>query len=382
MKNLRFTSAVTLCILLSLIIVSPQYRGVETAGIEVGPYLQNVTDTSITIMWKTGAETTSNSVEWGTSMELGNTTMGDAGGVWHEVRIEGLEPSTAYLYRVHSDNTESNIYSFHTSVGKGEPFTFVAYGDSRGVWDNWQHASLVARGISDAQPHFVINTGDMVNQGSSEEAWLSFLQVSDFMHNTTLFPAVGNHDMPVSAFTTYFSLPGNEEWYSFEYGDAHFIVLNSVMPDVLSLGQFIWLMKHLHTDAQWTIAVFHYPPYSSGKHGNTTLLQFLWAPFLERGGVDLVLTGHDHIYEHIYVHDTTYIVTGGGGAPLYDVGKSDWTVTSTSAYHYVRIDVNVSAIRVTACMYDGEPIEQFDVPPNNEKEGIYSAVASFVSHGY
>jgi len=70
MKNLRFTSAVTLCILLSLIIVSPQYRGVETAGIEVGPYLQNVTDTSITIMWKTGAETTSNSVEWGTSMDM------------------------------------------------------------------------------------------------------------------------------------------------------------------------------------------------------------------------------------------------------------------------------------------------------------------------
>ncbi|KAA0000281.1 MAG: hypothetical protein FE046_03870, partial [Thermoplasmata archaeon] len=96
-----------------------------------GPYLQNVTDTSITIMWKTGAETTSNSVEWGTSMELGNTTMGDAGGVWHEVKMEGLEPSTAYLYRVRSDNTESNIYSFHTSVGKGEPFTFVAYGDSR-----------------------------------------------------------------------------------------------------------------------------------------------------------------------------------------------------------------------------------------------------------
>lgn len=381
MKNLQFSSAAMLCLFLFLILVSPQYQGVRTGGIEVGPYLQNVTDTAITIMWKTDAETSSNAVVWGTSLTLGNTTTGDEGGIWHEVRIAGLEPSTSYFYRVRSDGAESAIHSFRTSVGNGESFSFVAYGDSRGVWDDWHHASLVARGIANESPLFVIHTGDMVNQGLNEEAWLSFLQISEFMHNATLFPAMGNHDLPASSFTSHFSLPGNERWYAFTCGDVHFIVLDSVMPDALSLGQFIWLMQQLHTDAQWIVAAFHHPPYSSGEHGNTTLLRFLWSPFLERGGVDLVLTGHDHIYEHIYVHDTTYIVTGGGGAPLYDVGESPWTVMAASAYHYVRIDVGESTMRATACMYDGEPLEQFDVPPNGGM-AVYRALASFVAHGY
>ncbi len=349
--------AASLIIVLSL----PLYTTVNLEEIVAGPYVQNVGDNCATVMWKTGIKTERNVVYWGTSYKLGNKTVVNESEEWHEVRLDGLKPLTKYFYKVESDGIESPIYSFTTfgnSEEGSENFTFIVYGDSRGVWDNWGNTRIVAEAIEKEKPCFVINTGDMVKNGVKEEEWISFFQASPFMHNSSLYPAVGNHDLPTSSFCKYFSLPNNEIYYSFDYGNAHFTILNSNTP--FSPSQFIWMLKDLQIKKTWKIVIFHHPPYSSGHHGNNTLLR-LWIPFFKIANVDIVFNGHDHDYEHIKVGGIHYIVTGGGGAPLYKVEESKWTILSASSYHYCKISINSSSLHFEALKPDGTLIESFDI---------------------
>jgi len=319
--------------------------------IVAGPYLQNAGCTSITIMWITNKEANNNIVRWGTN-ELENSVEATDGKI-HEAKIEGLQPSTKYYYMVESDGIKSGVYTFFTAGN--ENFTFIVYGDTRGVWDNWKNASKVAEAIKKEKVDIVIHTGDIVRNGMNEDEWIKFFQISSWIHNTTLYPAIGNHDLPSQSFKKYFSLPGNEEWYSFDYGSAHFTILNSNSP--FSLNQFLWLIKDLQTK-KWKIVAFHHPPYSSGSHGNTTILR-IWSLIFQLAKVDIVFNGHDHDYERIKIGSVNYIVTGGGGAPLRHVGRSKWTICSTSAYHYCKINVNSSTLNFTSYDLNGSIIDHF-----------------------
>ena len=188
----------------------------------------------------------------------------------------------------------------------------------------------------------------------NEDERIKFFQISRWIHNASLYPAIGNHDLP--SLTKYFSLAGNEEWYSFDYGSVHFIILNSNSP--LSLNQFLWLLKDLQAEKIWKIVAFHHPPYSSGYHGNTTILR-IWSIIFQLTSVDIVFNGHDHDYERIKIGSVNYIVTGGGGAPLRPVGKSKWTICSASTYHYCKISVSPSTLNFTSYSLDGSIIDHF-----------------------
>ena len=96
-------------------------------------------------MWATNIATENNKVYWGSSISLGNVTEKNEKERWHEIKIDGLKESSKYFYKVVSDATESKIYSFYTPPY--ENFTFIAYGDTRGVWDSWKNASKVAEVI-------------------------------------------------------------------------------------------------------------------------------------------------------------------------------------------------------------------------------------------
>ncbi len=326
--------------------------------IVAGPYLQNVGENEITIMWVTSEETKDNRVYYGIH-DLDNTVKENKEGKIHEVMLSPLSPNSTYIYMVSSDGVKSKTYHFKTSSQNQSNFKFIVYGDSRGMWDGWKNAGKVARAIENEEANFVISTGDMVRNGMDEEQWISFLSTSSFMHNTTLYPAVGNHDLPSLDICRYFSIP-NETWYSFDYGIVHFTIINSNTPYIFSPFQFLWLMKDLHCKNRWKFVVFHHPPYSSGEHGNNTFLRLL-LPLFKMDGVDAIFNGHDHDYEHIKVWKMTFIVSGGGGAPLYRVGKSPWTIFSSSSYHYCRVNVSYSFLHFTVLKPDGEILEEFEM---------------------
>lgn len=138
------------------------------------------------------------------------------------------------------------------------------------------------------------------------------------------FPTLGNHDWvaPNAApYLAYFTLPGNERYYDFVRGPVHFFAIDSDVnePDGVTATsvQAQWLQQRLAASTEpFKVVYFHHPPWSSGAHGPTPDLQW---PF-RAWGADIVLTGHDHLYERVVLDGFPYIVDGLGGAPKYAFG--------------------------------------------------------------
>jgi hypothetical protein len=331
-----------------------------TPTIIVGPYPQNPGFNSIFIIWETSISTSNNNVHFGLSPVFDNIVYNNYTNDFHEIELKNLTPSSKYYYKVTSDGVESDIHTFYTKYDEDESISFIAYGDTRGVWDNWVNAGIVADAIKKEEPLFVLHSGDLVNNGNIESEWIDFFTVSNFIHNCTLYPALGNHERNGESYFKYFNLPNNEYWYSFDHGPVHFICLDSNKRNSLRLSQFIWLIKDLRgTNKPFTVVFFHHPPYSSGNHGSTVYLRFIWGFIFEYFNVDIVFNGHDHSYERGKVKNVNYIVTGGGGAPLYNIGESWWTIYSEKTYHYCLITANQEELSLEAKKPDGTIFDSF-----------------------
>jgi tartrate-resistant acid phosphatase type 5 len=136
------------------------------------------------------------------------------------------------------------------------------------------------------------------------------------------FPALGNHDWyspGARPYFDYFTLPGNERYYTVRRGPIEFFILDTDPnePDGYDVDsvQAQWLHDQLATsDASWQIVVLHYPPYSSSaRHGSDRKVQWPFAAW----GADAVIAGHDHMYERLQENDIPYFVNGAGGKDLY-----------------------------------------------------------------
>lgn len=136
------------------------------------------------------------------------------------------------------------------------------------------------------------------------------------------FPSLGNHDWSANGSEPYLDYFGRRNvwnYYNFVKGPVHFFMLDSdrnepdgVNPDS---QQGIWLRKGLAASTSiYNVVVLHHAPYSSGRHGSTEYMRW---PFKE-WGADVVLTGHDHVYERLYVDGLPYFVNGIGGGEIYN----------------------------------------------------------------
>jgi hypothetical protein len=139
------------------------------------------------------------------------------------------------------------------------------------------------------------------------------------------FPVLGNHDADVPGaepYLGYFSLPGNERYYTVERPPVRIYALNSVPwvePDGAhpESAQAAWLKRELAASpGTWNIVVFHHPPYSSDRRGSAEWMAW---PFRE-WGADIALCGHNHVYERVEVDGFTYLVNGLGGGARYAWG--------------------------------------------------------------
>ena len=136
------------------------------------------------------------------------------------------------------------------------------------------------------------------------------------------FPVLGNHDWytpGAQPYLDYFTLPGNERYYTVRRGPIDFFMLdsNKEEPDGISVDsvQAQWLHQHLAaSDAPWKIVVLHHPPYSSSaRHGSDRVMQWPYATW----GASAVIAGHDHQYERLQEEGIPYFVNGAGGKDLY-----------------------------------------------------------------
>jgi predicted phosphodiesterase len=332
-----------------------------------GPYLQSVTSGSVWVVWDTTRPVIGN-VEYGLTSNLGQMAEEVKDSLHHEVRLMGLEPYTAYYYRVDGGQTAT----FRTAADTDQTaFRYVVFGDTRG--SSSIHRAIVKQ-IVKSSPDFVIHTGDLVESGRSKSEWDRFFQIeAPLLGMAPFFPTLGNHEdhdpkRLGSHYLDIFHLPGNELWYAFDYGNARFICLkadgypvNEYFPDE---EQLAWLEGQLAAnDAPWLFVYFHIGVFTSREDGFLELgLRERLVPLFERYGVDAVFMGHHHSYERVIVNGVTYIVTAGGGAGLYNLEQPEpGSQVAARVHHYVVVDVNGDRLSGTAIDRDGQVIDRFEL---------------------
>ncbi len=348
-----------------------------------GPYLQNVTATSITIMWETNRPAISK-VSYRQLNQPLHQLLNPSRAKIHEVTLTDLEPETRYEYEVASGLVSARSW-FRTAVAPNTPFRFAVYGDSRS--HPGTHRSI-SRQMLLADPAFILNTGDLVDSGNRPKDWEKqfFEPLKDVIDHIPFYPTLGNHEDHAALYYNFFSLPTDEttenkakqsdeeSWYAFDYGSARFIALDSdreASEYQPGSAQYEWLERQLGNHSQrWTFVYFHHPPYSSGKHGSSIGIRNAWSELFMKHGVDLVFSGHDHIYERTYpirkmlAEDNTpvtYIVTGGGGAGLHSIYPQVWTAHSASANHFMLIEIDNEQLDLVAYTDDAEVLDTLTI---------------------
>jgi MYXO-CTERM domain-containing protein len=345
--------------------------GASAAEIRKGPYLQALGQTAVTVKVEMGTpETVTVDVTGPDGFKASRTA--DMPRRFQALRIEGLKPATTYEYRVSAPGTSSEPARFTTAPPDNRPYRFVLYGDSRS--DPAAHLAVM-RGIEATAADFLVQTGDMVYSGGDEEEWQDFFKVEGkLLASRSVFAAVGNHELlPDSsgsvAFLRYFASvesDGHERpqlYGSFRWSNTRFFLLNAM--DNWSGDERAWLRAEL--SAAMTepglvhrFAVLHHGPFSSGRHGgNTRLIQEGIVTMLRDHKVDLIMAGHDHIYERGEGQGLKYVISGGAGAPLYArEHPSPETAYFESVHHYVEMAVDGEKVEMVAKRAIGSVIER------------------------
>jgi hypothetical protein len=341
-----------------------------------GPYVSNVTGTSAVISWWTNLATPG-VVSWGVSSPTEHSASDHGPSVQHHaLTISGLNPGTTYRYRVGNGGTLTSDATFATAAPPGGSFRFAAIGDfGGGATAETQNANNIAG----AGTAFIQTVGDNIyptsglpdpdfNTVYSDFDARFFKPFAAAIANQAFFPANGNKEYYSDGeFWNAFPMPGsNHSFYSYDWGDAHFLVLDTEQPFTPSSAQYQFAQADLaaHQASRWRIVALQRPPYSSTSGNSSSKpVQTNLVPLFQAQHVNLVLSGNSHNYERTFpltdgvpaAGGITYVVTGAGGngfntfqlaQPTYSAFRED------SFYEYVRVTVSSASLVVDAIRAD------------------------------
>ena len=289
-----------------------------------------------------------------------------AGEDYFKAEIKGLEADTEYEYQIGKKGSTSSehwsdVFSFRTAKENIDEFSFIAIGDTQGY--EWNHFKYAKAALDEAikkvpNPAFLLHTGDVVDSGYQASQWNRYFRtLGTYGTNIANFVSIGNHDTRTAKdvlnnevknnfFAFYFNHPSvdadamimdsatydklsasgkvqvdsfDETLYSYNYANAHFIVLNTgtyvntgnetyIDDKYIFEAQRAWLEKDLEAnkDAAWTIVVCHEAMYH--KNGAKQDRKYL-TDVIEKYGVDIVIEGHSHLYTRSYPMKDGAIVT-------------------------------------------------------------------------
>lgn len=314
------------------------------------PYLQVVTPTSITVRWNTG-DSIEGKVHYRLSSDtLTNTIIESEPVTFHEVTITGLTPDSRYYYSIDTIQGSAEQYFITSPLpGNKEQVRIWVISDfgQTSTSQNEVRMQTVDRwktfNGNSYHANFVLSLGDQTENDTQEELQQTYFNHLDkVLLNSPLFTIEGNHDF-YDNFTNYkktFSIPSNGEaggypsqspdYYSFDYANIHIVCLSTEINDING-PQLAWLrndLKNIDKDTtDWLIACLHRPFHSGGYHptdaSSTAQKQRdYWLKELENYGVDLILQGHNAIYERSFLIDNlTGITTDLNDANIIDRGN-------------------------------------------------------------
>lgn len=333
-----------------------------------GPYLQSMTNKSVKILWRT-ANATPAVVRYGTALNnLTNSVADTAQKSNHILQISGLLANTKYYYQIEDGNMQvlagnDEQHHFITApvIGDSTIHRFWVTGDfGAGNTDQVLVKQWFQNYLTTTKVDAWLWLGDNTYTNGTDAEYSRNVFSKDYGYDSLFrflpfYPIPGNHDYnsvngsnPINPYGPYFDMvevfknaemggyPSNTEaFYSYDYGNIHFVAMNSELYPWLLFNlpnaYKTWLENDLRNTTQpFKIAYWHQPPYSKGSHDSDDWFEFFmkamreqYLPILERYGVDLVLNGHSHVYERSYLINKHY-----GLSPTFN--RSTMMVDSTS----------------------------------------------------
>ncbi len=397
---------------------------------ERGPYLQMAGPDTMTVRWRT-SEAASSIIHFGTSQGSLTFSSSSAGlTTEHELHITEesggipLSADTKYFYQIGYDDgggftalaggDSSHFFTTSPPEGQNVPTRIWIIGDSGTANSNAYNVRDAFKSYDGgAGADLWIMLGDNAyNDGTDAEYTNAvFNTYPEILRHTPLWPTLGNHDGHTADSATQtgpyydsFTLPtnselgsgassGTEAYYSFDYGDIHFISLESYETDRSVGGAMMqWLEADIQaSDKKWIIAFWHHPPYTKGSHNSDTESQLIQMrenalPILEQYGVDIVLSGHSHSYERSYLLDGHYGLSGtltidmtlddgdgdpsgdgsyqkpqGGGVAnggaVYAVAGSSGKVSSSGSLDHAAMQISLASLGSMVLDIDGDQLD-------------------------
>lgn len=321
------------------------------------PYVQMVTADRAVIRWMT-EDSQLGVVRYGENLDHMSSIMLEGSSTKnHVIKLHNLKPGTLYYYQTGAvtgyNNKHLDKQWFYTHPEDVTPTRIWVIGDSGEAGDilnqvrdsalSWMQSNPLDQNGSDESAekqsdgttgevplmNIWISLGDLAYRSGTNAQFQASLfdPFEDLLANTSIWPVYGNHDARRWTYFRVFDLPQNaeaggiasktEHYYSIDYSNVHFVMLDSQDSDRSADGDMAdWLKRDLEQNTRpWVVAAFHHPPYTKGSHdsdevydsrGRMQEMRENILPILEQAGVDLVLSGHSHMYERSFLMDCAY----------------------------------------------------------------------------
>ena len=341
-------------------------------GITLGPWIHHDARGVSRIHWVSAPDAPAARVvvPEGMTVQVRSAPLAEQTDVLHVATLQNLPAARVIDYAIRCEAGDvRDTFLTLPAPGSRESFRFVVYGDSRSLPGH--HKQVVDAIVQDLPASFVVNPGDLVADGRRWPLWARelFEPARDLLRRAAFVPVRGNHEADAVRYAELFGLPPDRTYHSFDAGNVHVIVLDSELDKGPHAAMVAWLEKDLAaTKADWKVVLSHRPTFNIGGHGEQ------WAhadvrPLYEKYGVDIVVSGHSHLYERFKPlgpkggKPITYLVAGGGGAPLYPVEHSpllEGGIGLTVLHHCVftvegdRMEVRVKGV-------DGAMLDRFEL---------------------
>ncbi len=248
---------------------------------------------------------------------------------------------------------------FFSSCEQNDGFVFLFFGDTQETegGDNKYtvFSDLIEAAVEiENNPDFLVIAGDVVDDGNDEEQWSSLINIlNEKAKGIEYYFAVGNHD-DTELQTKYFDLStrphisGDNSFYSFDYENTHFTFMDSNLMGAAEQETIDWLENDLkNSEKKYKIAVFHHPPYvaidnfKDVMRAETILREYI--PIMEKYGIDLVLTAHQHVYMRTLPILEGEVTEKNDGIVYLISNSSEKSYTATEK-HYTAATYNEGAV--------------------------------------
>ena len=314
--------------------------------------------------------------------------------------MQKLTPATEYEYRIVNADGATDWITFSTTKEDLNKYKVLVFGDSQSTdYSVWGQTAQIAWQQND-DAAFFINMGDLVDNGQDHYQWNAWFDVvGDMIARIPVVPLLGNHEtydkdwkvrMP-EAYLHLFALPRidrekyQNQFYSFDYGDVHFVVLNTQSQELadfepsLDEDEVAWFKEDMaKTTKKWKIVLMHKDPLQYGfanrpqpREEGFSPEGRLWMPLFDQYGVDAVLSAHLHTYRdrgHIrnFQRDESgplYLITGVAGNVQYpglwkQHSLDEYVAPQPETDNYMTLEATDDSLTFRSFLPDGQLLEE------------------------